>query len=636
MERFCAVYELVKRNAAVVLIIAISCAVYFYPYVVNHNFIVATTHSDDDFIVCNVVYNNIENFKNDLFFYLAPVFVRGTIMNWGSLFLVNSVGIPITFLSLCFQFIEFFMLPFCYLYLVRDALEKSWIPFVFLAALLSHHFTWNLSNHGMTDLPYRAHIAISVIFAGLLVVMSGRKSGYFLAVVGILFHAAIGVYAFVMIALWQILRNRRPITSETLYLLPLLVAIFVPAYSILSLKHLPVSKQDLLDLYRFSMHFYPWDSPFRWEQSVPAVSALFLLALFSRPYWGVLGEQYRQLVQATIASTIILMLSHMAGVTLGISSLISMCGLHSPTMLAVIMLPILLIGFSRVLNEGTVVEQFFALFTLTVMIVGRPYGLFVLPTLLMMLYTARNRSALIGPVTVLLGTAWFAAWSVLSMPPGYYLTRHAVQIIPGMLSKFILPLVGDAAPTLSKMPIAVTGISLFLFTICLIQSKNRISPIKVYPVCLTIIACAFLVVSSERTFARTGSQPARDLYDAQVWARIHSKKTDTFIVMGGSWRAFSERSAFVPRSFGYYLYLPDSRLKSFDDKVFSFLNIENPYKNYDQRTLAETNRYRYMSLREPDFYRLAAIADAQYLVETRPFNLPLVYRNSTYYIYRLM
>lgn len=637
MGRFSAVFELVKKNAAVVLIIAVLCVVYFYPYVVNHNFIVATAHSDDDFIVCNIVYNNIENFKNDMYFYLAPIFLRGTIMNWGSLFLVNKVGVPITLLSLFFQFVESFMLPFCYLYLIRKTIDKIWIPFVFLAALLSNHIAWNLSNHGMSDyLPYRGHIAISILFAGMLMIISGKKGGYLLTILGTLFHATTGVYAFVIIALWQILRNRRILSKDTLYLLPVLASVFIPAYSVLSLDHVPVSKQDILDLFRFSMHFYPWDSPYLWEQSVPAVSVLFLLTLFFRPYWGEFGVSYRQLVLATIGSTIILMITHVAGIVLGNSSLISLCGLHSPTMLAVIMLPVFIAGFSRILHVGNFVEQFFALFTLTIMIVGRPYGLFVFPTLMMVLYSVRKRSALIGPLAVLLGAVWFVAWAVLSKPPGNYFMDRTASVFSDILLKFVSPIVGDAAPSLSKMPITVTGISLFLLTICLIQSKTRLSSIKVYPVCLTLIACAFLVISSKQTLARTGSQSARDLYDAQIWAREHSEKSDTFIVWGGSWRAFSERSAFAPRSFGFYLYLPDSRFKAINDKVFHFFNIENPYQNFDQRSLARTNRERYLNLMEPDFYRLAAIAGAQYLVETRPFNLPLVYRNSTYYIYRLM
>jgi hypothetical protein len=84
------------------------------------------------------------------------------------------------------------------------------------------------------------------------------------------------------------------------------------------------------------------------------------------------------------------------------------------------------------------------------------------------------------------------------------------------------------------------------------------------------------------------------------------------------------------------VYLPDRRIKDFDDKVFEFYGLNDPYSHYNQRSLMLEISNKYNALNENDFRRLARYVEATYLVETRKLNLPIAYSNSTYYIYKLM
>jgi hypothetical protein len=72
-----------------------------------------------------------------------------------------------------------------------------------------------------------------------------------------------------------------------------------------------------------------------------------------------------------------------------------------------------------------------------------------------------------------------------------------------------------------------------------------------------------------------------------------------------------------------------------EDDIFSFYNIQDAYSDYTQKTLASIVDLKYHSLTEKDFMKLADMSGATYLVEKRALQLPIVYRNDTYYIYRI-
>jgi hypothetical protein len=234
---------------------------------------------------------------------------------------------------------------------------------------------------------------------------------------------------------------------------------------------------------------------------------------------------------------------------------------------------------------------------------------------------------------------WLCGWAAFQGPPGKALADGLARVAgpyAGYLDGFVLPLLADAAPSVSRFPLLVPGLGAFSLAAAVLARRFRRAPEAVVPVALLAIAIGFLVASSYLTLLRTGSRQARDLYDAQVWARGHTAPGDMFIVHGGSWRAFSERPAFVPLNLGYYMYLPDRRIKAHDDFVFRFYGIERPYGSGDQKSLMQRVERSYRSMREMDFYNLALATNAKYLVETRRLALPLVYRNSTYAIYRLL
>lgn len=631
------------RDYVLLAVLFLLAACYFYPYLVNHKLIVAAAHTDDDFYVYNTVINNMQHFKNDMFSYLVPCFVNGTLLNWGALLLVNSLGVPIQVVSLSLQMVMFFMLPLCYVHLLKDRLERIWLLYVFMAGLLSQYYSWNLSNHGMVDLPYRPHIAIPMLFLGALLIIRDKKVGYLLVSIGILFHVPMGIYATVAIAVWQMISSRRLFSVQSLYLFPLAASIALPTYLVLSQKYSAVPQSQVIDLYRFNMHFLPWQSPFRWEESLSTVTAFLLLLAVAYCYSSVLGTQYRLFLKATAVATILMSASHLAGLALQIPTLISLCGLRSFTFLAVVAIPLIIVSFAELIRNGDLLSKVLASFCAIVLIVGRPYGLFIVPSLVLMLYVYSGKHtanlhmrSLIRNAGWVVIVVWFAVWGLTGLPPGIVTGRLFAENAGTNFAAFILPLIMDAAPTISHFPYLVAGLGAMLVIVGMLGGNPRFGAGWILSVIVVVISGLFLVVSSWQTLQRTGSQGARDLYYAQVWSREHTGRDDMFIVYEGSWRAFSERPTFVPRALGYYMYLPDQRIKAFDDFVFRFYGIEGPYIYYNQRSLSMMEQYRYNGMGESDFVLMAKLVGAKYLVERKMLNLPVAYRNSTYTIYRLL
>ena len=644
MTYYTDISSMVRRNWANIVILVIFCVIYFYPYIVNHNYIVAAAHGDDDLYAYNNVINNMSYFNKDIFYLLVPCFVNGTLLTWGALWLVNTIGIPISIVNLSLEAFMFFALPFCYVFLLRKSVDRVWLPLVFLIALLSHHYAWNLSNHGMTDLPYRPHIAIPFLFGGIMLILGEKKIGYFVAAFGVLFHAPMGIYAFTVITIWLLVTYRKQSLKHIPFLSPLVLAILVPAYVMLSHEYPPVSWEDLIKLYSFNMHFLPWNSPWGWQGSVTSSLALLALFILSRRQARRLGQGYERLVFSSFYATILMSCSHLLGLAFDVPFLINICGLRSITFFGVILLPVIILYLVDAITNGETHDIILAAFILLTMVIGRPFGLFLFPIGLLLIvnvmesFTVRRAKEISWVISAIF-FLWLSGWLIFKKSPGAWILDKLSVSGDITVWNSVYSIIGDSSPSIPAVIVALLGFALILMVVVIrlvLVNHKQIVPVKVYACTLILIVSTFLIFSSYEDFKRTGNQSAVDLYSAQIWAKENTKPNDLFIVFPESWRSFSARPTFSPAVLGYYVYLPDRRIKDFDDKVFEFYGLNDPYSHYNQRSLMLEISNKYNALNENDFRRLARYVEATYLVETRKLNLPIAYSNSTYYIYKLM
>jgi len=613
------------------------CMIYLTPYIVNHHYLEAQAHNDDGMYAYYAVRANPANFTQDIFSRVHEFFINSSLTYFGSFWIVDATGIPLRYVYFFLLAIMFFAMPFIYVHLVKDKLPSAWLPIIFLVILLSKYYSWNLSNHNDVDFPYRADISVPFLFGGMLLSMKKRSVGYALLGVGGLFHPAMALFALTTVLILQLFSTDHRKLSHAILLIAAGIVTLIPSVTLLfSGQYTHVPKDDVVKLLMSNMHFLPWESPYLWKESVLSVSAFgVLLICCSFNTLDRLGGDYKKLVIATIASTAIWMALHIIGLYLRLPSLIMLSGLRSVSLLAVVTMPILLLYLIGKTGDSSLFIKVLGYFALAVMAIGKPYGLFLSVSFLLFLREVTLRYPIYRHARAyVFSFSIIAAAFLLSIAITAFSTETAVPFAKRLMSAIggvvnIITL--DKAPTSSGVASKyLTRLFIVFAVISLFDHKYKKNA-SIFA--LAAVVGLFFLADTARFYQRSGSTQSRDLYEAQLWARNHTSGSDLFIVYGGSWRSFSERPAFVPRKLGYYMYKPDVRIKHYDDLVFHFYGIQDPYGTYSQKELIELIQDRYASLKETDFIRLARVVGAKYLVEERQLSLPLAYRNGHYNIY---
>jgi len=627
-----------RKQTIFYIVLGLICVLYFYPYVVNHYYIEAKAHADDGMYAYYTVLNNPANFAKDVFYSVHDFFINTSLIYFGTFWLVENTGIPLRIVYFGLLAVMFFALPFIYLRILKDKVEPIWLLLVFLVTLLSKFYSWNLSNHNDVDFPYRADLAIPFLYGAILLLMKNINSGYVLLVIGGLFHPAMGLYAITTVFLLRLFVLTQQRVTHLLFLSFACIFSMLPSFWMMfGSKYEHVAKSEMIKLLKSNMHFLPWESPYLWPQSIMSVTAFSLLLICcSFSSINRLGGLYRKLIVCSVVSTVIWILIHLSGLYCNIPSLIILCGMRSVTMLSVIVMPIFILYVIDSIKEGSIIKKFLSSTTLTIMVIGKPYGLFVSIAVIMLVYElldkyASNTTVLKCRDIIIAGV--FLVWSLVLLLP--FMSVETYLGVSEAASKWIMIVYKiakiDSAPFYNGIHEIHVIAVMSVIALVLYFDKKYKKNACVY--LLLVVTFFFLLVDTFKFYHRSGSPEYRDLYDAQIWAKTHTLNTDMFIVYDGSWRSFSERPVFVPRKLGYYMYKPDVAIKRYDDVVYWFYNIQNPYDTYSNSELSKIVSYKYDALTDNDFLKLAKLVGAKYLVDRKYINLPIVYMNNNYIIY---
>lgn len=637
----------IRNHTSLASIIVIALVVFFIPFLVDLNAIIAASHDDNAIASYRAIANSPDFFCNDPHSIIAGIATKASLMFYGPIWLSLHLGVPIKLSWLIIQFIQFGTVPVMYAVLfVRYGMNK-WALVVFFGALLSGFYCWNLGNYGIDDMPTPHQFALPFLCLGGYYLSHGKKylSGTMLMVIGCLIHVWMGVFAITVLGLYFLAGLRKCDMKFLKASLPVLLSIIIVIWINYDARYATLTKNDIMPLLLRGMHEVPWDSPWRWQESWKVVAAFSLLSLLSFRDWGVFGDIYKRLLLCATLTAFIFSILQLAGVWFEIPLLLQTKGLRSVTIAVIVFFPVVIHYLCRCIEEMDIASRFFAILALLMIVFGANYGLDKFPVVgLMVCSTLWKRSELLGiPIKIwtisILGIA--ITWCMLWMlgPQIILLLRvlpteslHTIQTLMNLLFD-----TGAAQTNMLQRVCIVGGTFLLLSFYCIKRHFLVISDADqqvVTTILLSLFAISLLNASWLTHIKHSGAE--RDLYLAQIWANQHTPPTTMFIINSNNWRSFSERPALYVTPRFRHAYINDNRLKMHDDMLLVFLGLQDyqlKYKSPKDMILAVSSAYNTL-----DENRLKDFADrfgGSFLVETRTLNFPVVYANSTYSIYKI-
>jgi hypothetical protein len=644
-----------SRATAWALLAALLTAamIHFLPYLINYKYIVAQVVWDDNVFAYRAISNHLERFTGDLVQFAHRGYLWGSLINYGSLFVDKWTPIPLEVIYNALVFFQLFSLPALFVWFLKNRLTSYQLFSVFLLVTLSEFSCWNFANYTELSALYAALVAMPFVWLGLYWISQGRILGYGALSLACLIHASLGLYA-ILIAFLFLVSARKKLSIPKLLMLAIPTACAVaPATIILSADFPKVPLEDLMRALELNSHATPWDDSFSWPRAFPATVAFALLAAVSYPDWGRLGKPYGRLLKCAAVAVLILCLSQIVGHLLDIPKLVQLIGLRSPTVFALLFLPILaLFLFDRLAHQKLFV-RFLAAFLFLLMIVGQPYGIDKMPIVFLGAWFWLFKDGKQAPKTGRylawtiygLAVAWFASW-VFAVP------RRLIIFSPEHLEVLATPwsfwiylkenALIDSGVRLVRQHRFIVVLSALLVAAWPLFERLWVQLPRVrIKISQGMLIAAFLVASlalvTAANFQEFGSQASRDLYAAEVWAKNNTPENARFIVQGHSWRTFSERAMCHPMPALYFYYYPDMRMKAIDDMLIRLFGLEETYQTGTQNKWMFATMFIYSKkVYQPEPLRkLGKLVGARYVVSKYPVDLPVAYANKTYRIYDL-
>ncbi|MCB0376229.1 MAG: hypothetical protein KDD04_09950, partial [Sinomicrobium sp.] len=168
-------------------------------------YLLAATHGDDGLLAYDAVLRFPERFRGDLMSLVVNSYFKGSLMNYGSVFLNRAAGIPLILLCCIYVFWMRFAMPLFFTTVLGSRLSIEERSVVFFISLLAGIEAWNLANYGAHNempIPYAGAVAFPFFMGGLYLFSCGRKTGILPLLFGALIHPSMGLYAAVTLGLY--------------------------------------------------------------------------------------------------------------------------------------------------------------------------------------------------------------------------------------------------------------------------------------------------------------------------------------------------------------------------------------------------------------------------------------------------
>lgn len=589
----------------------------------------AMVHEDNGAVFYAYLFGHAQEFLRDPLAHSGIHWLWGSVCFWLPSLAQRYLGLDPALLDLLFFFAQIVLLGLAILILTWLA-SRSWLTAFasMAAAYLAEPWAWNFAAYpARIDLPLYTTLANAMgALAGAAFLSRRWNLAWLIAMATAIVHPVIVCYLLVMLAAWTWLnraQRRSWMTLGILTRLVLLAAICGTPFLVRTgFTEALMTPREQWESVTKHMHAVPWgNSPLFALMGTTVIDFLLVMALCWRQLAALPLDQRRFLMAAAMG-TLALSLAQIAGVLLKLPSVALTMGLRSFSNFILFAWPFVF----TILFSERMLRQFHVCFTMLLLgfvLYGANGGLPVF-------HLALFGLALFWPEQLIAGRRPVYITLLAALPLGLIPLdsrySHALLYGPG----HFLRAPNEMSPEFYLCALLASFILAELFRQPSILPRLRLGSAAV----LSLLA----LIYARSLGAPTYTPAAAGLRDAELWARDHTPPGTVFITNYG-WRTLSQRPAFVPiPDLTREIYTPFRAIRDYNEFLFRLYGIADTWRTMGIYSINAAADAGYRRLKQADFLALSKDTGAPYLVRTNDepgFDLPIVYRNDAYRIYRL-
>lgn len=520
-----------------------------------------------------------------------------------------------------------------------------------LAAFVSAPWVWSPANYGndaaWNFIPYAANLATGLLVIALAAAAARRTvASLVLIAAGGLVHPLLGLQAAVTLAAYWLMPDpgaRRSGAQPLVGLLVVASVFMLPAAWGALLTPDPLPAGELLPALRLNAHIFPWRVAGWWIASAQQTVAFIVL---SAAAWHTAGRQVteRRLWPASLACALIFSIAHVMGAFVGQPSLLSLVGLRAWMWPVLLSLPVVLLGFWRTLDSGSLPGRFAALALLVMPFVAGRYAV-PLPLVVAMAAAWLAPLARVRASRMVLETvSWCSAFAWIGLVALVPQNAARSEAEAAVIWRMLAGAVDRPDPSLVLLlPIVMTLVT-YLASSWRADgpvASRRISVIRV----AGVLGAAAFVVASARASAADSTRPGSSVHyllDAERWAREHTPADATFLLLEDGWRTMAARAGVEPFTRESYAYVAPRAAEEWRLRLLSYYGVGVEWATATRGpSLQRYQRERFRATTEADLLRFSDMSAATHAVipvcypqtDRVVFDLPLAYENPCFRIY---
>jgi hypothetical protein len=562
--------------------------------------VLANSTADDSPVLFGRFLAEPQRFQNDLLHTFGYVYALGTAVHWLPALLHGLTGLPLAFSAYAITLLQTILLGLALHALARFVSGdpwKAWLTACF--GLAAEFYIWNLANFGsQMNTPYAGHLVLAFVLFGLTDWLRDRprRSALWLSA-GALVHPTITLLTLGLVVGHTVLRRTPERWSRDLILLaaPFALALIPPL--LLQARYggdLP--EAVVSGIMRSNVHMNPFRFDRFYNTVLPTVVSILVLTAFGALRSNPPGRYRTLLLDAALYSTI-LGVAHFIAVTGQIATVMTLIPLRFTMVLMGLCLPLAIGYLTDAVTSGPLPRRWAG-------------------AMLMIVPTLSSFGVLTGAVAALASSELpmrdahrrTATWSIFGVWAALVGIAYVARL---RLLQLLIPGSRIGAQNFLLL-FAIAGLIAWLG---LRQKNSSVLPKRA----LCAILAGLLLTRNAVKGAQTLGGDARDLYEAQDWARRNTPRASVFLLEPNiSWRVGADRAVVEAMPPALHVYSRRADAHRMMEERAAYLR-RRPWIN------------------EANILEFARQFGGHYVVRhvERPPVFESVYRNQTYAIYRL-
>ena len=599
--------------------------IYSIIFIGDHHIRLANIHSDNGAVFYSYLFKNDYFYSDsDIKYEIGKHWVFGSICFWLPAIFYKYFNLNPFFLDYLLYVLQIFLTGFGF-YILTYALSKNSLVASISSAfsLISLPLGWNLAAYPfIVAQPFYTSLAMTTSMVVLATFILGKKSIYWTFMyLTALCHPVIGIYTGFFLLTCNLASNgftKRPYFGSICRVVLFCLICCSPLFLKNSFdKSQMISEFDQFTVLTKHMHSFPLNNypTVFWSLASQFIGIVLLSIALFRNYLA-LKTKEKIVFYSVVLTCIFFSLLQLLGIALQNTLLINLMGLRSVYLLSSLLWCILFAYLYKFGLNANNFQRFNYIFCVSSWCaMDFHISLFVTLSLLITEIVGNKYRNISLAASLLTITPIFLPWETGGLIP---LTFYMNGFIDSAIKYGALLLVS----------LVLTPIIWRPFT--------SVALLKPLIICLLI----FLIgVHSLRSFHETmpGSR-LHDLYLAQIWAKENSIRSDTFLT-AENWNTISQRpsTTLIP-ALTQEVYTPLLNIHNYNLIILKLCGIQDSWKSLAVFEINEACNKVFFAMDELQASSMGQVLSAKFLVwdsSRKQLNLPLVYHNQNFLIYKL-